>query len=189
MTLAKQIASYVPCNEQEAADKRLMLSYLAAYKNIYTRENTLCHLTASGWIVNADRTRVLMAYHNIYHSWSWTGGHADGETNLLAVACREACEETGLPTVTPVSGDVYSLEILTVDGHMKRGRYVSSHLHLNLTYLLTADETLPMHEKPDENSAVQWMTLSEAVERCTEPKMQTVYQKLNDKLTMYRTER
>lgn len=184
MTLFEQVEAYSPCNEQEAADRRLLLRYLTEYDNLYTRENPLCHMTASGWVVNARRTHVLMAYHNIYNSWSWTGGHADGETDLLAVACREACEESGLPVVAPVSEQIYSLEILTVNGHVKRGQYVSSHLHLNLTYLLTADDSLPLHKKADENSAVCWMTLAEAIERCSEPEMRIVYRKLNEKLTL-----
>ena len=80
-----------------------------------------------------------MAYHRLYDSWAWLGGHADGDRDLLAVALREVREESGLAEVHPVSEDLYSLEILTVDGHEKHGRYVSSHLHLNVTYLLEAD--------------------------------------------------
>ena len=74
-----------------------------------------------------------MAYHNIYHSWAWTGGHADGEKDLLSVAIREAKEETGIKTVKPVMEGIFSLEVLTVDGHEKNGSYVPSHLHLNVT--------------------------------------------------------
>lgn len=62
-----------------------------------------------------------MIYHNIYNSWSWTGGHADGETDLLAVALREVTEETGLQTLRPVSRELFSVEILTVDGHENEG--------------------------------------------------------------------
>ena len=96
-------------------------------QDLWTRENEAAHLTASAWVVNGDRERVLMAYHNIYDSWSWLGGHADGERDLLAVAMREVREESGLARVAPVSEALFSLEILTVDGHEKRGRYVPSH--------------------------------------------------------------
>ncbi len=90
-------------------------------------------------VVNKDRSKVLMVYHNIYNSWSWMGGHADGETDLLSVAIREVKEEAGISNVRPVSEEIFSLESLTVDGHVKKGNYVSSHLHLNITYLLEAD--------------------------------------------------
>lgn len=110
-----------------------------------------------------------MAYHNLYDSWSWLGGHADGDRDLLAVSMREVREESGLTAVRPVSPHIYSLEILTVDGHEKRGAYVSSHLHLNVTYLLEADPAAPVRRKPDENSAVAWFGLEEAVAASSEP--------------------
>ena len=182
-TLTEQIRSYQPMNEQEVRDKELILHCLETEKNIFTRQNRLAHMTASAWIVNPERTKVLMAYHNIYHSWSWLGGHADGETDLLKVALKEAREESGIHHVKPVSEQIYSLEVLTVDGHVKRGEYVSSHLHLNVTYLLQAEETDVLHIKEDENSNVGWFSLEDAVAASTEPWFQEhIYRKLNEKL-------
>ncbi|WP_416888023.1 NUDIX hydrolase [Muricoprocola aceti] len=182
-TLTEQIRSYQPMNEQEERDKELILHCLETEKNIFTRQNRLAHMTASAWIVNPERTKVLMAYHNIYHSWSWLGGHADGETDLLKVALKEAREESGIHHVKPVSEQIYSLEVLTVDGHVKRGEYVSSHLHLNVTYLLQAEETDVLHIKEDENSNVGWFSLEDAVAASTEPWFQEhIYRKLNEKL-------
>ena len=183
MSLLKQLKAYAPYNEQETNDKEVMIKLLEKESDIFTRENEVAHFTASSWLVNKEHTKVLMIYHNIYHSWSWTGGHADGETDLLAVAMREAMEETGVKTITPVSKDLFSIEILTVDGHIKRGKYVPSHLHLNVTYLLEADEAEVLHIKQDENSGVAWFTLEEALEKCSEPWMiEWIYKKLNEKL-------
>ena len=183
MVLRKQIEAYQPFNEQEERDKELILEYMAENPNIFLRESRLAHMTASAWIVNKERTKILMAYHNIYNSWSWLGGHADGETDLLKVALREAREESGLRNVRPVSEDIYSLESLTVDGHIKKGKYVSSHLHLNVTYLLEADEEDSLSVKPDENSGVAWFGLEEAIEASTEEWFrENVYAKLNEKL-------
>ena len=160
-----------------------MIKLLEKESDIFTRENEVAHFTASSWLVNKEHTKVLMIYHNIYHSWSWTGGHAGRDTDLLAVAMREAMEETGVKTITPVSKDLFSIEILTVDGHIKRGKYVPSHLHLNVTYLLEADEAEVLHIKQDENSGVAWFTLEEALEKCSEPWMiEWIYKKLNEKL-------
>ena len=162
---------------------------LAALKqpDSFTRQNETAHFTASAWVVNPARDKVLMIYHNIYNSWSWTGGHADGETDLLAVALREVAEETGLQTLRPVSRELFSVEILTVDGHEKRGRYVPSHLHLNCTYLIEADDTEPLRVKPDENSGVRWFAPREALAACTEPWMRDrIYQKLIEKNTQYK---
>ena len=152
MKIVKDIEKYRPCNEQERHDQALILNFLNRNEDAFLRSNRLAHMTASAWIVNPARTKTLMVYHKLYDSWSWTGGHADGETDLLAVALKEAREETGIVHVRPVSGEIFSLEVLTVDGHEKRGEYVSSHLHLNVTYLLEAEESdtlrMPMHRPP-----------------------------------------
>jgi len=185
MELQKQLLAYIPMNEQEAEDRAVMLRCLEKHADLYTRDNPVCHLTASAWIVNPERTKVLLAYHNIYRSWAWLGGHADGERDLLGVALREAREESGLRNVRAVKKDIYSVEVLTVDGHVKRGRYVSSHLHLNVTYLLEADERENLACKPDENSGVGWFGLEEALEACTEPWIRkNIYAKLNEKLRL-----
>ena len=186
--LREQIAAFVPFNDQEASDRRLMLEHLDRYDNLLTRDNEVMHFTASGWVVTPDHSQVLMIYHNIYHSWAWTGGHADGEEDLLAVALREAREETGIHTLEPVSPEIFSLEILGVDAHVKRGRHVSTHLHLNVTYLIQALAGEPLRVKPDENSAVAWVPAEEAVARSCEPEMQVVYQKLMDKLRLLETQ-
>ena len=72
-----------------------------------------------------------------------------------------------------------------MDGHVKRGQYVSSHLHLNVTYLLEADDSAQVTVKPDENSAVGWFPLDDAVAASNEPWFrERVYSKLNAKLRM-----
>ena len=180
--LMKALDEYRPWNEQEARDREIMWTAFSASPDPFTRENEVMHFTASSWIVNRERTKVLMAYHNIYNAWAWTGGHADGDRDLPAVALREAREETGIHA-SIMTADIFSIEILTVDGHEKRGRYVPSHLHLNVTYLLMADENEPIRAKTDENADVRWFTLEDALKNCSEPWMvNRVYQKLNQKL-------
>ena len=129
--LIRQIENYPPFNEQEEKDKALILGWIRNNENAYSRENTVAHITASAWVVNKDRSKVLMVYHNIYNSWSWLGGHADG--------------------------------------HVKKGNYVSSHLHLNITYLLEADSEEQVSVKADENSGVMWFSPEDALEKSTEP--------------------
>ena len=185
MKIVKDIEKYRPCNEQERHDQALILDFLNRNEDAFLRSNRLAHMTASAWIVNPARTKTLMVYHKLYDSWSWTGGHAYGETDLLAVALKEAREETGIVHVRPVSGEIFSLEVLTVDGHEKRGEYVSSHLHLNVTYLLEAEESDTLRICKEENSGVAWFTLEEALKASTEPWfVERIYKKLNGKLRM-----
>ena len=181
--LLNQIEHYNPFNEQEETDKQLILNWIRNNTNAFSRENTVAHMTASAWVVNPDKSKVLMVYHNIYNSWSWLGGHADGETDLLAVALREVKEEAGISHVCPVSEEIFSLESLTVDGHVKKGKYVSSHLHLNVTYLLEADSEEAVSIKADENSGVAWFSPEEALKKSTEPWFaEHVYSKLIEKM-------
>ena len=183
MDIRAAIAAYSPFNEQEAADKELILDFLQKNPDAFYRTNRIAHMTASAWVVNPAWDRVLMVYHNIYDSWSWTGGHADGEENLAAVALREVREETGVRSARLLSEGIFSLESLTVDGHEKHGAYVPSHLHLNVTYLLEADDSDPLTVCEKENSGVRWFTLDRALEASTEPWfVQRIYGKLNEKL-------
>lgn len=184
MNLIEEIKRYRPCCEQEERDKAVILAFLAAHDDAFLRENRVAHMTASAWVVNPARDKVLMVYHKLYDSWAWTGGHADGETDLLTVALRECREETGVEHVRAVSEDIYSLEILTVDGHEKRGQYVPSHLHLNLTWLLEADERDALQVCEAENSGVRWFSLEESLTAPSEPWMvERIYRKLNAKLS------
>ena len=178
--LRAQIEAFCPYNEQETADRQQMLQDIDTFPVLLTRDNATAHFTASCWIVNPDRTKVLMAYHNLYQSWAWLGGHADGEEDLLAAALREANEESGIRAV-PVSQDIFSLEILHVAPHVKRGKFVCAHLHLNATYLLEADDQAPIRCKPDENSAVRWLDTAEVLAAVSEPAMLPVYRKLMEK--------
>lgn len=183
MCLQRQLERFVPFNGQEERDRELLLYCLKNEPDVFSRQNRLAHFTASAWIVNEGQSKVLMVYHNLYQSWSWLGGHADGESDLLSVALREVGEESGLRGVRPVTEDIFSVEVLTVDGHEKRGEYVSSHLHLNVTYLLEADENETLRIKPDENSGVKWFPLDEAVAASSEPWFsRRVYEKLNRKV-------
>ena len=181
MALREEILAFGPGCEQEETEKRLMLAYLERFSDLLTRENEMAHFTASCWIVNPARDKVLLAYHNLYQSWAWLGGHADGDGDLRRVALREAQEESGLTQARILGEGIFSLEILGVDGHVRRGRYVGTHLHLNVTYLMEADDRLPIRAKPDENSAVRWMPVGEVLQAVSEPEMRVVYRKLMER--------
>lgn len=181
MDIKSRIEKYVPQNEQEECDKDLILEFINKFDDVLTRKNRMGHFTASSWIVNKERTKALMIYHNIYDSWAWTGGHCDGDSDLLHVALKEAKEETGLKNIKVLNPDIVSLEILTVDGHIKRGKYVSSHVHLNCTFLLEADEEESLRIKPDENSGVKWFDMDKILEATSETKMKDIYRKLNNR--------
>ena len=182
MRLFKAIQNYEPVNEQEERDKDVMLRYIRSCDDYLKRENEIAHFTTSIWTVNKACTKTLMAYHNIYDSWAWIGGHADGEEDLPSVALRELREETGVQRAALLTPEIFSLEILTVDGHIKKGRYVPSHLHLNITYLAQADESETLTVNEAENQGVKWFSFEEALRASKEPWfVEHIYAKLIEK--------
>jgi len=185
LNLRTLIENYKTYNEQEAKDKEVFLEYIDTFDDVLTRKNEFAHFVSSGFVINKTHSKVLMVYHNIYDSWSWTGGHADGEEDLLSVAIREVKEETGINNVYPVYDDIFMIDTLPVLGHVKKGKYVSAHIHLSVAYLLEADENEELVIKEDENSNVRWIPINEVVSASTEAHMKSVYQKAIDKNMNY----
>ena len=165
--------------DREAQEQRMILDMIDRLGDaILSRESEIAHMTASSIIVSPDRRRTLMAFHRIYNSWAWTGGHADGESDFEAIARREAQEETGISGLKRLGAGIASLEILPVWAHVKRGRAVGSHLHLNVSYLFEADDGLPLSVREDENSAVGLIDIDRLEEYVSEMPMLPVYRRL-----------
>lgn len=122
-----------------------------------------------------------MLFHNIEQIWMWPGGHADGESDLAEVAKREVLEETNLSSTHLIDDNIFDLEIFAVPPHVRRGEFVSSHIHLNTGYIFEADEAESFKVKPDENSAIRWMTFEDILAASKAGKMSSHYQKLIDK--------
>ena len=156
------IKNYTSNIEQEMFDKKRILDAYDKYgKELFYRENEMMHFTSSSMIINKNRDKVLMVYHNIYDSYSWTGGHNDGDMDFLNVALKEAKEETSLSELKVLSDDPCSIEVLPVKAHVKRGKYVGAHLHLNVSFLFEADENAYVHIKEDENSRIKWIPIKD----------------------------
>lgn len=85
MGIREQIKEYNPYNEQEIKDKEMILKYIDTFADVFTRDNEIVHFTCSGFVLNETRDKVLMIYHNLYSSWPWSGGHADGEEHMKPI--------------------------------------------------------------------------------------------------------
>lgn len=182
-SLKENLEEFEPYNEQEEVDKKIILDYINNFDDTLTRQNKYGHFTSSAFVLNKERTKILMVYHKIYNSWAWPGGHSDGDSNLLNVAMEEAKEETGIKNVIPIFKNIYSIEIISVNGHEKSEKYISSHVHLNVTYLLEADENEKIHIKEDENSGVKWVPIDNVLDLTSETWVRDrVYAKIIEKM-------
>jgi len=189
MKLTERIHSYQPINEQEEVDKQTILDFIANNSDALSRNNQVAHLTSSAIIVNQAMDKILFVYHNIYQSWSWVGGHNDDDPDFLHVALKEAKEETGVKKIVPWSDDIFMIDVIYVHNHIKKGKYVSDHLHLNVTYLLIADDTDELIVKPDENSGVRWFSLDNVLDHVGEDRMKPVYQKAMERINQIKQTR
>ncbi len=179
MDYIKKIMEFIPANEQENQDKKIILDCIEKFpNNILLRENEFAHITSSGFIMNKALDKVLMIHHNIRNTWAWTGGHVDGDTDFLHVAMKEAKEETGINAVAALKDNILSLDILPVYGHVRRNKYVSAHLHLSIAYILIAGEKETLIVNEDENSDVKWFSLDQITEDFFDIKDVYLYNKL-----------
>jgi 8-oxo-dGTP pyrophosphatase MutT (NUDIX family) len=153
--LLEILRRYAPPSEDRGAEVRRIISFVEREPACAERSHQFGHLTGSAWIVTADRTKALLLHHRKLNRWMQPGGHADGELDLLAVALREAREESGLSSIEPVSGEVFDVDIHEIPPF----KGIPAHYHFDVRFLLVGDDT----EKPsrnEESNEVKWIELS-----------------------------
>ncbi len=179
MYFIDEICSWKPSDLSESAEKEIILQEIHQHgETLLLRSHALAHMTATAMVLNRERNKILMVHHNIFDTWACVGGHADGMTDLCAVARKEVAEETGLVHLQQCVDGIASLDILQVAAHLKNGNYVPNHLHLNATYVFFAEEKDALRIKPDENSAVAWIAVSELDSHTKEKEFLNVYHKI-----------
>lgn len=181
MNLKEQIERFIPYNEQEEKDKEQFLRFMNKFDDFLYRDNVFGHFSASAFVVNKARTKMIVVYHIINDGWIHPGGHADGEENLLSVAVREVEEETGLK-VKVLDKNIYSIQSAPVKGHIKKGKYVSAHLHFDIIYIMEADDNIPLVYREDESKGVKWINFDEATNETMCDFIRPIHRKLIKKL-------
>lgn len=154
--LAAALAAYSQRYPEEQAVVDRFLALLQAREDCAERSCTdPGHLTGSAWILSPDGDRALLTHHRKLDLWVQLGGHADGELDLLAVACREGLEESGLPSLEPLSPEPFDLDIHTIPA---RGEE-PEHEHFDVRFIFQA----PQHAVivSDESHDLAWVPLAE----------------------------
>lgn len=156
----------------EAAMAAEMIRFVSTEPRCAERSLEVGHLTGSAWIVDPTRTRTLLTHHRKLGKWLQLGGHADGDLDLLAVALREATEESGLTRLRVVSPTLFD-----VDRHWIPPRKTEpGHWHYDLRFFIEADpaESLTI---TDESHDLAWIEIARMAEYNPEESMMRMARK------------
>ena len=127
MVVLQQLQTVYPADQQEQDALEQVWQDWKFRGDALLERDCDCHFTASALICNPQMDKVLMVHHNLYQTYAWPGGHVDGGRDFLKETLREVREETGLETVTPLTGAILSLDILPVPEQKKRAVVIPPH--------------------------------------------------------------
>jgi 8-oxo-dGTP pyrophosphatase MutT (NUDIX family) len=170
--LVKELQSY---QTSFAEEKEFTNSFLELLKSddAFLRTHLPGHITGSAWMVNHNRTKVLLVHHAKLNRWLQPGGHADGDENVLRVALREAEEETGLNKLTLLTKSIFDLDIHTIPTR----KDFPQHLHYDIRFLMKADDTEQIVVS-EESHDVKWIALTDLEKYNDESSILRLKQKL-----------
>jgi 8-oxo-dGTP pyrophosphatase MutT (NUDIX family) len=155
-SLLDVLRTYQPSSPDRVPVWERLIAFVESDPRSALRENSFGHLTGSAWVVNKSRTKGLLLHHRKLNRWMQTGGHADGEFDLLSVALREAREESGLTRIEPVSDVIFDVDIHEIPPF----KDIPAHFHFDVRFLLEADESEPLIQN-EESNGVAWVALTD----------------------------
>ena len=170
--LIQELQSYQSAYFEEREFTSSFLELLKS-EEVFQRTHLPGHITGSSWIVNSDKTKVLLVHHAKLNRWLQPGGHADGDENVLRVALREAEEETGLKRLIVMSQQIFDLDIHTIPTR----KDFPQHLHYDIRYLIQANETEQIVVS-EESHDVKWIALKDLEKYNDETSILRLKQKL-----------
>lgn len=131
-------------------------TFVDCYENCFERSLEVGHITASSWIIDPLRSKVLLIHHRKLNLWLQPGGHCDGDPNVARVAEKETIEETGLVEFTLFKDRIFDLDIHVIPPWKE----VPQHLHYDVRFLVHADSKQPI-QLSEESNDLRWFDLEE----------------------------
>lgn len=160
--LIKKLEHFCAQNPDRVPAAKSILDFTQSTSHCFERSHAEGHITGSAWLLNPNGDKALMTRHRKLQRWLQPGGHADGQTDTLAVAIREAEEESGIHGITPVSEDIFDVDIHLIPARPGE----PEHYHYDIRYLLRAP-----HEHftvSDESEALEWWSAADFAARKAE---------------------
>jgi 8-oxo-dGTP pyrophosphatase MutT (NUDIX family) len=173
------LGHYRPQGEPELRDVSRVNELVKTAADPWLRSLPL-HLTASALIVHPGSGRVLLRWHRRQQAWLQVGGHGDpGERDPLAIALREAGEETGLADLAPwPDGQLRHVAVVPVPA----GGNEPAHEHADLRFVLaTGEPGAARAEAPD--APLRWLPWHEAYEATSEANLRETLARVERLLT------
>ena len=155
-TLLDLLQRHEPRNDQEAASLRRIEAFVRRHADCFERSLLVGHITGSAWLVNQAGTHVLLTHHRKLDMWLQLGGHADGDADVLAVAMREAREESGIHEIAAVAPEVFDVDVHAIPE--RKG--VPEHDHYDIRFLLTTAGS-ERTQVSDESNELRWVAMDE----------------------------
>lgn len=150
------LKAYQPYDKNEREMYEMLVRFVENETQCFERHLRIGHITGSAWIIDRQRRHVLLTHHRKLNRWLQLGGHADGETDILAVALREAREESGLEDIKPLSNVPFDVDVHPIPARGDEPR----HLHYDVRWLLEADRATPLMIS-SESRDLAWVALDD----------------------------
>lgn len=148
-----------PIDDHEARMLEQIKQFVRRYDDFAARAQAAGHLTGSAWVVSEDHTHALLTHHNKLNFWVQLGGHVEDDADMLSAAQREACEESGLMQITPLSDQIFDVDVHAIPANPKE----PAHFHYDIRFLFVADRTVPLIVS-SESKDVAWVELEKISE-------------------------
>lgn len=162
MSVKDLLQAHLPFNEKERQAITDTLALLETHDDCLWRTCKIGHITASTWVVSPDYSQVLLLHHKGLNRWLQPGGHCDGQEDILAVACRELEEETGLMLYDVPGTAIFDVDVHHIDdrNHPTHG-FEPGHAHHDVRFLIIADPKTPLDANTTETNGLKWVSLDE----------------------------
>lgn len=147
------LQAYTPAGEREITCKMEMLRFIENHEDCFERSLEIGHITASSWLLSKDGSKALLMHHAKLNLWCQLGGHCDGDGDVLEVAVKEACEESGITQIRPVLGEIFDIDIHSIPESSRE----KSHYHYDVRFLLqvASDEEIAANS---ESKELRWIS-------------------------------
>lgn len=152
--LLEKLQRHRAIDERERASLERIMGFVGTHANCFDRSLSIGHITGSAWLLDLTGERALLTHHRKLGMWLQLGGHADGEADVLAVALREAREESGLTLIEPVHADVFDVDVHDIPARPGE----PAHVHYDVRFLLRTVEDTAV-QVSDESLDLAWVTV------------------------------